>query len=287
MMGIHPARSLPNLSRHSLRQWTRRFKPSATEHKQPVLFFIDEFTNRYDVETGIKAILLLDRLGYPVFFAEHGSSGRAQFSKGLLPEAKALASRNLSVLSGYIPAHAVVGLEPSAILGFRDEYPKLFRGEEKNRMQALAEHCFTMEEFLYHEIQKGNISSRDFDQTARTVLIHGHCHQKALSKMEYTTFLLGLPAGHLVSTIPSGCCGMAGSFGYEAEHYDLSMKIGELVLFPAVRAAQPETRIVAAGTSCRHQILDGTGRKAFHPVDILWEALKSGQTKDQRPDLSD
>ncbi len=287
MMGIHPDRSLPGLSRYSLRQWARKFKPTASRTKQPVLFFIDEFTNRYDVQTGIKAILLLDRLGYPVYFAEHRSSGRAQFSKGLLPEAKALARWNLRVLSGFIPVHEVVGLEPSAILSFRDEYPKLFLGEEKIKAQTLADHCFTIEEFLYHELQKGNISEQHFDQTARSVLIHGHCHQKALSKMEYTSFLLGLPSGHSVSVIPSGCCGMAGSFGYEAEHYALSMQIGELVLFPAVRAAHPETRIVAAGTSCRHQILDGTARKAFHPVEILWEALKSSEPKDRKPVLSD
>jgi len=274
-IGIHPDRSLPALGSHSLRQWTSRFKPSASSGKQPVLFFIDEFTNRYDVQAGIKAILLLDRLGFPVRFAKHRSSGRAQFSKGLLPEAKKLAAWNLRVLSEFIPTHQVVGLEPSAILSFRDEFPKLFRGAEQAKAEALAAHCFTIEEFLFHEMQKGNISGQDFDQTPRTLLIHGHCHQKALSKMEYTSFLLGLPAGHSVSTIASGCCGMAGSFGYETEHYSLSMQIGELVLFPAVRAASPETRVVAAGTSCRHQILDGTARKAFHPVEILWEALKS------------
>ena len=275
-IGIHPKRSLPDLSAFNLKSWTKKkFKSVGLGKKQPVLFFIDEFTDHYDVETGIKAIKLLDHLGYPVKFADHKSSGRAQLSKGMLPEAKALAVFNVNKLFPLVPEDQIVGLEPSAILTFRDEYPKLLREEDKKRAVELAKHCFSIEEFLYQEINKGQIQHDAFDQTPRHLLLHGHCHQKALSKVDYISFLLGFPAGHTVSVIPSGCCGMAGSFGYETEHFDLSMKIGELVLFPAVRQAAPETRIIASGTSCRHQIKDGTGKRAVHPVDILWEALQN------------
>lgn len=274
-IGIHPNRSLPQLSPYTLRAWIKRHKTERRGDKQPILFFVDEFTNYYDVDAGIKAIRLLEHLGYPVKFIDHKSSGRAQLSKGMLPEARDLARFNVNKLAPLITEHVLVGLEPSAIFSFRDEYPKLLRATEKEKAVDLAKHCFSIEEFLYHEIIKGHISVDEFDQTKRQLLVHGHCHQKALSKVDYISFLLGFPSGHSVSVIPSGCCGMAGSFGYEKEHFVLSMKIGELILFPAVRQSPGSTRIVASGTSCRHQIKDGTGKQAVHPVEILWEALKN------------
>ena len=123
------------------------------------------------------------------------------------------------------------------------------------------------------EIEKGNITASYFTSERQQILLHGHCQQKAIASTAPTKKMLSLPENYSVSEIPSGCCGMAGSFGYEKEHFDLSMKIGEMVLFPAVRIAQKEILIVAPGTSCRHQIKDGTGRKALHPVEVLYEAL--------------
>lgn len=272
-LGIHPNRTIPRLYKFTLRQWIKTFKSSSPGKKQKILFFIDEFSNHYDVELGIKAIKLLDNLGYPVHFTVHSSSGRAQLSKGMLPEAQKIARTNVLQIHPFMKDHVLVGLEPSAILSFKDEYPKLLKGIDKTYAKDIAHNTFTIEEFLFREIQNNTLTSDLFDSTPRDILIHGHCHQKALSKMDYTSFVLGLPAGHTVKLIPSGCCGMAGSFGYESEHYDLSMKIGELVLFPAVRKASDQVRIVAAGTSCRHQISDGTNRKAVHPIEILFEAL--------------
>ncbi len=138
--------------------------------------------------------------------------------------------------------------------------------------RTLAANCLLIDEFLAREMAAGTLTAADFDTTPRRILVHGHCHQKALASLEPTLQLLGLPAGHTVEAIPSGCCGMAGSFGYERRHYDLSMQIGEMVLFPAVRQAGAETVIAAPGTSCRHQIKDGTGRTALHPVEILHAA---------------
>ena len=139
--------------------------------------------------------------------------------------------------------------------------------------RSLAANTLLIDEFLAREIDRGRVTSAAFTTTARKILLHGHCHQKALASVEPTRRLLTLPANYTVEIIPSGCCGMAGSFGYEREHFDVSMQIGELVLFPAVRAAVAETLLAAPGTSCRHQIKDGVGVEALHPVSILVNAL--------------
>jgi Fe-S oxidoreductase len=139
--------------------------------------------------------------------------------------------------------------------------------------KKIAENCLTIEEFLYKEIQSGNINSDSFTKGSKQIKLHGHCHQKALSSVNYSAWIMSLPENYTVDVIPSGCCGMAGSFGYEAEHYDISMQVGELVLFPAVRNTTDDTIIAAPGTSCRHQIKDGTNRVALHPVEILFDAV--------------
>jgi Fe-S oxidoreductase len=167
----------------------------------------------------------------------------------------------------------LVGIEPSAILSFRDEYPRIVGKDLVEGAKKLKFHTLVIDEFIGREIVAGHITAESFTEETKKIKLHGHCHQKALSSMTWTQKLLSLPKNYSVETIPSGCCGMAGSFGYEAEHYDISMQIGEMVLFPAVRKAEPETVIVAPGTSCRHQIADGTGRKAKHPIEVLWEAM--------------
>ena len=139
--------------------------------------------------------------------------------------------------------------------------------------KQLSKNVFLIDEFIASEIEKGNISKEQFTQEKKLIKLHGHCQQKALSSVATSVKILSLPQHYSVETIPSGCCGMAGSFGYEKEHYDLSMKIGELVLFPTVRSQPAGVIIAAPGTSCRHQVKDGTGRKALHPVEILYDAL--------------
>jgi Fe-S oxidoreductase len=197
-------------------------------------------------------------------------SGRAHISKGFLKEARNLAERNVAMF--HLLAREdrpLLGIEPSAILGFRDEFPRLLRGVWQEKARELSQHALLIEEFLIRELRAGRIGSQDFPGDPKHILLHGHCHQKALADFEALVELLSLPEQNHVEVIPSGCCGMAGSFGYEKEHYELSMKIGELVLFPAVRNARPGQVVVAPGTSCRHQILDGTGQKALHPVEVL------------------
>ena len=204
----------------------------------------------------------------------HVDSGRAQISKGLLREARTLAERNVEWLDQVVTNEApLVGIEPSAILGFRDEYPDLVREPLAAAARRLASRTFLIDEFLARAAAAGRIDAAAFTDAPRTVKLHGHCHQKALASVECSAAILRLPRNFTVEVIPSGCCGMAGSFGYEREHFDVSMRIGELVLFPAVRAAAADTIVAAPGTSCRHQIADGTGRAALHPVQVLHQAL--------------
>jgi len=241
-----------------------------------VNLFADEFTEFNDTEIGIKTVILLVSLGYRVRIPKHGESARTFLSKGLLRTAQKKARRNIALLKMYVDETSpLIGIEPSAILGFRDEYPDLIsKGEEAEDAQRIAANSFMIDEFIAGEIEKGKVSRDLFTDEPLKMKLHGHCQQKAVASTESTKKILSFPTNYQVTEIPSGCCGMAGSFGYEKEHYDLSMKIGELVLFPEVRKASQEEIIVAPGTSCRHQIFDGTGRRAFHPVEILYDAIR-------------
>ncbi len=239
-----------------------------------VFLFCDEFTNYNDTPVGIKAVQLLNRLGYEVVIPAHVESGRAHFSKGLVRDAQKFAIRNVELLKDLVSAKTpLLGLEPSCILSFRDEYPDLMPDHLLDAAKALATNALLIDEFIAREADAGRINRASFKAENRAIKLHGHCHQKALSSLTATVKMLELPAGHRVSVIPSGCCGMAGSFGYEAEHFTISQQIGELVLFPAVRSTPADTLVAAPGTSCRHQIKDGTGRTALHPVEILHSAL--------------
>lgn len=276
VLRVAPQRNLPPISDMSLQTWYKKNYhklPEKTPTIKSLYFFADEFTNHNDTHVGIKAITLLKYLGYDVKMVSHPESGRAAISKGLLEFARKSADENVRIFSKLVgPDCPLIGVEPSAIYSFRDEYPKLVSKEWVNDAKTLKVHAELVDEFIAKEIIAGNIKEDQFTSQARKVLLHGHCHQKALSSVSYSKKILGFPKNYEVEVIPSGCCGMAGSFGYEAEHFDLSMKIGEMVLFPAVRKADEETVIAAPGTSCRHQIVDGTGRTAQHPIEILFEA---------------
>lgn len=282
ILGVAHQRSLPALSKSSLRRWFMSQFPSGIAPAvsgRPrigkVYFFCDEFSNYNDAPIGATAIQLLNHLGYEVEMPKHAESGRSWLSKGLLKEARKLAMYNVEAFGELVSeATPLIGIEPSAILSFRDEYPRLVIPEYREAAQALGPHALMIDEFIAREIKAGRIRSDQFTDTPQKVLLHGHCHQKSLASVQDSVTLLSLPAQYEVETIPSGCCGMAGSFGYEKEHYEVSMQVGELVLFPSVRAAKDGTLIAAPGTSCRHQIADGTQREALHPVEILWQALK-------------
>lgn len=275
VVGFHPDRTMPLMGKTTLKSWFLGKRKPKEQSAYSVLLFCDEFTNYNDVEVGQKAIQLFERLGYQVIIPEHGESGRAALSKGMLKYAKTLAERNVRALKDSITAETpLVGLEPSAILTFRDEYPDLVGESLVADAKRIAEHALTFEEFFAREVEAGRIRPDQFTSETRLIKLHGHCQQKAVSSLVPGKKALSLPKNYTVQLIPSGCCGMAGSFGYEAEHYDISMQIGELVLFPTVRQQPDDVIIAAPGTSCRHQIKDGTSRKAQHPAEILFEALR-------------
>jgi FAD/FMN-containing dehydrogenase/Fe-S oxidoreductase len=275
IVGFAGKRSMPQISKQSWRNWfDKEFKPTVNKPIKAVYLFIDEFLNYNEADLGIATVRLLDILGYEVRVVDHVESARSFLSKGLLEQARELAKTNISIFKSLISHETpLVGVEPSAILTFRDEYPDILRGEEKDAAVKVGLHALMIDEFLSKELDSGNIDPRKFRKLGKTIKFHGHCQQKALSTLVHVKKILTQLGGNEVHMIPSGCCGMAGSFGYEKEHYDLSMQIGELVLFPVVRKQQSDVIISATGTSCRHQIKDGTGRKAVHPVEILLEAL--------------
>ena len=278
LSGFTTKRRMPLLGKLSLKKWMtknlRQLNESSALTKD-VYFFCDEFTNYNDTTTGIHAILLLNKLGYRVNYTHHAESGRAAISKGLLIKAKKLAAKNVGIFTSIVDdTKPLIGIEPSAILSFRDEYPLLVEPADREDAQLLAKRIFTIEEFMNREYELGNIDQSVFSDIPKTIYFHGHCHQKALSSTSHSVNMLSIPPNTTVKEIDCGCCGMAGSFGYEKEHYDLSMAIGELQLFPAIRNAERNALIAASGTSCRAQILDGTGRPALHPVDILYNMLK-------------
>ncbi|QYA27232.1 FAD-binding protein [Gramella sp. MT6] len=274
LLGVAPERELPLVGKQTLKAYylKNREKFNIKDPIKTVYLFNDEFTNYLDVQVGKDALNLLAKLRYRVLIVDHPESGRSQISKGFLSKAKVLANKNVAIFKDLISTETpLIGVEPSAILSFRDEYLRL--ADDKTAANTLAKNSFIIEEFLKQEISEGNIKAEQFTQNQATIKVHAHCHQKALSNASRTFDILNLPKNYKVTIIPSGCCGMAGSFGYEKEHYEISMRIGENSLFPAVRKSDKSVIISANGTSCRHQIKDGTGRQALHPVTILRNAL--------------
>jgi FAD/FMN-containing dehydrogenase/Fe-S oxidoreductase len=276
--GFTTSRKLPAIGYPSLRRWIRanpdELKPQAAKPIGSVVLFCDEFTNFSDQTIGIRAIQLVTALGYQVLVPEHHDSGRTHLSKGLVRRARQIAEANILALGPHVSESTpMIGLEPSAILSFRDEYPELVDPGMHADAVRLAGNTYLLEEWLAAEFKAGRIQPDSFHLDEREIVVHGHCHQKAIASIQPTIDVLSIPMNYRATLIPSGCCGMAGSFGYESEHYGLSMQIGDLVLFPAINKSPDSTTIVASGTSCRAQIQDGTGRKPHHPVDVLWEAL--------------
>lgn len=275
--GFASERSIPLIYSTTLRKWIKN-NLSALNPVNPtssVCLFIDEFTNYNDTEIGINIIKLLTSLNYKVVVTKHSVSARTFISKGLTRTARKTIRKNIQALTGKISEELpLVGIEPSAILGFRDEYPELAGADLKDAAMKIARNSFMIDEFIANEYKAGRIDRNLFIEEKADILLHGHCQQKAITSTASTKEMLSIPINYTVTEIPSGCCGMAGSFGYEKEHFELSNKIGELVLFPEIRNSDNNTIITAPGTSCRHHIKDGTGRIARHPAVVLYEALK-------------
>lgn len=274
LAGIDRRRPLPQFAGEPFEQWFGKHTPDGDMANGEVVLFHDTFNNFNTPNVAIAATRFLERSGYRVLLVDKKCCGRPMISKGMLGAAKENAAWNVERLASYVDKGvAIIGLEPSCLLTLRDEYPEFVRDEAAERV---AESAFLFEEFVLREQRAGRLSldlaTRPTNGTSRKALLHGHCHQKALVGTAPTTAVLK-SAGFQVSEVDSGCCGMAGSFGFEKEHYDLSVTIGNRRLAPAVKAAGSDVEIVAPGISCRQQIKHLTQRNAKHPAEVLWEAV--------------
>ncbi|MDG5799217.1 FAD-linked oxidase C-terminal domain-containing protein [Marinilabiliaceae bacterium ANBcel2] len=276
--GVSSSRTLPLYSRINFDKWFKTNRVKCFNRQNgflgKVLFFGDEFINYYDSHIGIKSVLLLQKLGYEVALAPVRDSGRALITSGFLSKAALIASRNVERLADLVgEGVSLVGCEPAAVLTLRDEYPDLVKRELYSSALNVASATYTIEEFLYREIELGQIKKESFTREAKEIYLHIHCHQKSLCDSSIVTKLLSFPENYRAVEIKAGCCGMGGGFGYKARNYNLSMQIGENDLFPKIRSIREGNVMVATGHSCRHQIADGTGVKALHPAELLFDAL--------------
>ena len=267
---ISSKRSIPKLEKSLY----KNLKTKKIENEiKSVYLYLDEFTNYIETDIGTDCIYLLEKLGYKVNILQPTESGRTYISKGFLDNAKKCAKYNVDLYSDLINENTpLLGIEPSAIYTFNDEYPKLYNDKEK--ATNLAKNCFLIDTFLANEIKKGNIKSSSFHEIPKKIKIHGNCYQKALGSIVDTFNILNLPVNYDVTILNTGCCGMAGSFGFEKEHYEISQKIAEERLYPSIKNLGSNELLAANGTSCRHQIYDGTKIKSLHPISILKSALK-------------
>jgi Fe-S oxidoreductase len=273
LLGVDADREVPPFARQTFRQWFRDAfgGPDGAEGPRVVLF-ADSF-NGYHTPPPLRAAArFLRATGHRVEVpGPRTCCGRTLLSKGQVPAAQRRALRTVEVLHPYAADGVpIVGLEPSCILTLRDEFLDLLPGEP--RAETVAEAAYTFEEYVAERAEAGAFADVAWPKGTGDVLFHGHCHQKALIGTDAAERALALP-GYRVEAVDAGCCGMAGAFGYEAEHVDVSKQMAELRLAPAVRAAGPDTTIAATGFSCRSQIKDVTERRAYHPAELLWAAL--------------
>jgi Fe-S oxidoreductase len=271
-LGISARREMPPFARHSFASWFRR--RSKNERAAPagkIVLLVDPFTNYNYPKVAIAAVELLEAAGFEIVLSGVFEDGRPFISKGLVKQARNAARRLVNHLAPFAEQGLpIVGLEPSSLLTLRDEFLALLPIDPQ--VSLIAANAYTFEEFVANLAQEGRLDVQFTDQ-AMHILLHGHCHQKSLVGMGPSKAALSLPANYTVEEVDSGCCGMAGSFGYEAEHYEVSLQMAERRLLPAVRDAGAETLIVAAGVSCRQQIKHGAERQALHPAEVLRQAL--------------
>lgn len=278
ILGFAPDRSLPALHRKSVEDWFETYRIRYPQNQFPkgkVVLFVDEFSNYNDVELGKHSIQLLNELGYGVILPKGLISGRSYLSKGMLKEANTCIQEALDQLLPLVDANQpLLGIEPSALLTFKDEALHLGDVAQREKAKRLSNHVYLMDEFLAKAFKEKQFDREKFTDESQEILLHGHCHQKALIGLSATRLALEIPKNYKTKLIPSGCCGMAGSFGYEQKNYELSQKIAQLVLYPSILAESPKKIVAANGTSCRHQLEDGLEKTAYHTVDILYHALK-------------
>ena len=286
LLGVHPKRQTPQFVRETFPKWFNSRRRAGNPPQSPftkrarneniavgvdtVVLLNDTYMNYNYPQVGKATVALLEAAGFKVELADAQCCGRPMISKGLLDDAAANAAHNVSLLHAYADnGIRIIGCEPSCLLTLRDEYPQLVKDEQA---QKVAQQAYLIDEFLMMLKNEGRLEL-DLQPLEKKVLFHAHCHQRSLAGTATSLGALRLVPGYQVELVNAGCCGMAGSFGYEKEHYDVSMAIGEQALFPAVNAKGPEWEVAVMGVSCRQQIEHGTGRKARHLAEVLADAL--------------
>ena len=254
-------------------RWDRKRSRAGAGSRGDVVFLADSFTTFTEPAIGRAAIELLEAAGWRVRLESAGCCGRSSISKGLLDQARGMAEAMVGRLAPEAERGVpIVGCEPSCLLTLREEHLSLLPDDP--RAQVVADQTRLVEELLVEAIDDGALALDPGSAVSgRPIVFHGHCHQKALAGTAATVALLERIPGAQVTELDAGCCGMAGSFGFETEHYDLSMQIGESRLFPALREAAPGTLVSATGVSCRQQIGHGVGQRAWHPVELVRAAV--------------
>ena len=253
-----------------LQKWFKHRSPIGSGYRGDVILFNDTFMNYNYPSVGIATVELLEMAGYNVKLPNAGCCGRPMISKGFLKSARQQAKHNVDLLFDHASQGTpIIGCEPSCLLTLRDEYPDLLKDDKS---KSVAANTYMIDEFLW-KLHDNNELDLTFKDTPRKILFHGHCHQKAIVGTQFSTQILSLPPGHQVELIDAGCCGMAGAFGYEKEHFDLSMQIGGLKLFPAIEAKNQGWDIAVMGISCRQQIENGTGKRPEHLAEVLRQAI--------------
>ena len=278
-LGISKHRTLPSFASTPFTTWFNRRSRSYDNQRPRVVLFNDTFNTHNSPEVAIAATEVLEAAGFEVILSNHGCCGRPMISKGLVEEARIAARQTVDALAPFAKEGLpIIGLEPSCLLSLKDEYAYLLPND--SNAEIVSQQAILFENFIA-KLAKEEALNLTFKAASRQVLLHGHCHQKALAGTTAVQLVLGLPSGYSVSEVDSGCCGMAGSFGYEKEHYDISKAMAQRRLLPAIDNANEQTIVVAPGFSCRHQIKDGTTRSALHPAQVLRQALESeGGTSD-------
>jgi FAD/FMN-containing dehydrogenase/Fe-S oxidoreductase len=275
MVGIASQRPLPRFASQTFPSWFRKHEALTPGARGEAVLFHDTFTDYFNPEVGRAAVRVLEALGYAVVLAERtGCCGRPAISKGLLPTARNWARRNVDALLPYIERGVpVIGTEPSCLLTFREEYPELLRDDASKKLAA---QTFLLDELIAKlaSEEAEAVAAIFRDDVQLDVLLHAHCHQKAIAGPEPTLHMLNLVPGYKATLVETSCCGMAGSFGFEAEHYEISKAMGSYKLFPAVEAASRDTAIAITGVSCRQQIGHFTSRTPQHAVELVADALK-------------
>ena len=270
LLGVEAKRQPPTFARPTFPAWFRKHRSLGSGIRGEVVLFNDTYMNYNYTSIGIAATEVLELAGFKVVLANPVCCGRPMLSKGLMAKAAGNAHQNVEALYEHAQRGTpIIGCEPSCLLSLRDEYLELVPGEKS---ATVARNSYLIDEFLAKLAEAGDLGL-DFNKTARKILFHGHCHQKALSGTGTALNTLRMPPNYEVQDVNAGCCGMAGAFGYEKEHYDISMSIGDMTLFPAVKSKDDSWEVAVSGVSCRQQVESGTGRRARHIIEVLRDAV--------------